>query len=255
MASARSSSARLVVALSAVSLGALGYAAYLAYHSPHFLVRVVEVADLPADAPVTAEEVISLAAVPVGRANLFDVDLAAVEKRVLANDWIREVRLQKRFPQTLSITVGLRRPRALMQAGDGSLAYVDQDGRAFAAGRVSLARSPDLPLLPAERLGDGLKLLDAWERARLEAAFPLASLAYDADRGFRALVAYRLGARAQAVTARATVDLGHEIDVETDSQLGHLRNVFNYLVTNGVAARQIWTDIGKKIVVKTARGS
>jgi hypothetical protein len=42
---------------------------------------------------------------------------------------------------------------------------------------------------------------------------------------------------------------------QNDLQLERVGHVLEYLSDNGVNALQIWADAGKKIVVKTARGS
>ena len=95
--------------------------------------------------PVDAQTITDLAAVPVGQSNLFDLDLSRVEKRILSNEWVREVRLQKRFPQTLSISTIFKEPEAMFQLETGALSYVDQDGRVF--GKVILSGPKNLALI------------------------------------------------------------------------------------------------------------
>jgi hypothetical protein len=54
------------------------------------------------------------------------------------------------------------------------------------------------------------------------------------------------------------VNLGSEIGSDIpafEDQLGRLSKVFDYLSDNALPARQIFADSGKKIVVKTSRGS
>src|SRR5271156_3689040 len=119
------SSSLAFFAVTAVVIGV-----YEAIHSPLFTVQVVEVSDQVSTAqaapeelqqwtPVDAQTITDLAAVPVGQSNLFDLDLSRVEKRILSNEWVREVRLQKRFPQTLSITTVFKEPRAIIQLETG----------------------------------------------------------------------------------------------------------------------------------------
>ncbi|MGZ3707972.1 MAG: cell division protein FtsQ/DivIB, partial [Bdellovibrionota bacterium] len=159
----------LLLVFSALALGGAGLAVHEAMHSNLFLVRVVEVSDQPENAPVDAQAIIDLAAVPTGLkggVTLFTLDLQSVEKRLLTNPWIREVSLQKRFPQTLSISVTYRQPRAFLQGASGTLSYVDSDGTPF--GRASLSLESDLPLLsvsePAKVAG-ALKLVTEWEKS------------------------------------------------------------------------------------------
>jgi cell division septal protein FtsQ len=230
---------------------ALAFGIYQAAHSPLFLVQVVELPDQPDHAPVDAQEITRLAAVPVGHEGLFDLDLKVIEQRILKNEWIREVRLQKRFPQTLSISVVYRDPQALFQGTHGALSYVDSTGKVF--GRVNLLADRDWVLFSGfssesdPRILDALKLLKDWDASKLGRISPISEVQWDETRGFRVWVVYG--------QARTSVDLGQEIGEERDSQFQNLLQVFRYLSQNSIAASQIWADSGKKIVVRTARRS
>lgn len=223
-----------------------------------FLLQVVELADLPDNAPVDAQALSDLAALPVGRINLFDLDLKPIEERVLSHPWVREVRLEKHFPQTLSISVVFREPQALAQAEDGALSYVDVDGRTF--GRVNLMVKSDLPVVAHSAAGHmmgALALIREWEHSELSHSASLSVIQWDADRGFRALVSYALERPAVAgARGRTFVELGQDLDGEmVREQFERLSRVFQYLSANRVLAQQIWADTGKKVVVKTAHGS
>jgi cell division protein FtsQ len=245
----------LLITSSTLALVATGYGMYRAMRSPLFTVRVVEMADLAENAPVSAAAIESLAAVPIGQVNLFALNLAEIESRVLSNPWIREARLQKRFPQTLTISVTFREPQALMQGDGGRLSYVDTDGRVF--GQVSLAKSADLPILfglnkqPMQRVREALAVLSTWGESSLSGSSEISSLSWDSDRGYRAWIVYPT----KSSRARALVELGQEVDAQLPAQFERLSKVFQYLSANSVAVRQIWADTGKKIVVRTAHGS
>lgn len=241
-----------MIALSCAALLSVSAGIYYSLRSPLFVVRVVEITDLTEQSPVDAQTITDLAAIPVDEVNLFRLDLKKVEERILVNSWIREVRIQKRFPQTVSIAVVFREPQALLQQDNGSLAYVDTDGKFF--GKVNLMFQPDLPLLsglgtenPA-RTVQALHLVHAWDASPMARTVQLSSLSYDPERGFRALVTYST----RTSTARAMVDLGQDSD---GTQLDRLSRVMDYLRQNSVSARQIWADTGKKIVVRTVQGS
>lgn len=231
----------------------------LAIHSSLFLVQVVEIADQPKNSPVDAQTITQLAAVPTGIVNLFDLDLKAVEKRILSNHWIHEVRLQKRFPQTLSVAVTFREPKAIFQWSDGTLAYVDSEGRPF--GRINLQLNTELPILSGfsdelennEKLINALNILHLWEKSALPSTAQLSTLSWHPQIGYRALISYSLGAVGSH--ARATVDLGQEVDAQMGGQFGRLSEVVHYLTAHSISVRQIFADVGKKIVVKTSRGS
>jgi hypothetical protein len=266
---------KAVMILSAAAVLAAVVGVYRAIHSSLFTVEVVEVTDqLPAAqaapvpppsaeagtqpqpwTPVDAETITDLAAVPVGQSNLFDLDLSRVEKRILTNEWIREVRLQKRFPQTLSITAIFKEPKAIVQLDTGALSYVDQDGKTF--GKVILSGPKNLALIsnadsenPAQ-LQDLLKLLSDWEHSPVSKFARIETLSPASDGGSGDVKVYRL-----MISYNLDHHLIHSrVDLGSDVPFSQLTQVFDYLHSHGIAARQIFADAGKKIVVKTAHGS
>ena len=247
-----------VISFSVVAVCAMLWGVRLAIHSSLFLVQVVEVADQPDQAPVDAQVIADLADVKTGEVNLFDLDLREIERRILTNVWIKEVKLTKSFPQTLSIGVVFKEPKALQQQEDGNLSYVDQEGNIF--GQVNLSYQPDLPILSgfsSDRLPQALKFIDAWERFNSEngknLGLQLSSLDWDFERGLRALVIYPLKSH-PTLKGRTMVELGQDIDGQP-LQFKRLSEVFGYLSVNSISSRQVFADAGKKIVVKTARGS
>jgi hypothetical protein len=272
----------LVITLSSIAFGGVTVGVYKAIHSPLFLVQVVEVTTQngdsislnqahPADGdpakqwtPIDADKISDLASIPVGEVNLFDLDLRSVEKRILKNEWIREVKLQKRFPQTLSITAIFREPKAILTLENGSLAYVDSDGKAF--GKINLLSQSDLPMFSgfesenASQLLLALQFIDQWSKSSLGSSTRVETLSFDAERGYRALLSYQIKVPQGTHQQRVRVDLGLPNDVMPGGTLSHdeiqrLTQVFQYLRQNSIAARQVFADSGKKIVVKTAHGS
>jgi hypothetical protein len=276
----------LVVTLSTAAFLVASVGVYRAIHSPLFLVQVVEVTTQNADqisvgqaeaipttqgdataqpwTPVDADKISDLASIPVGEVNLFDLDLKSVEKRILRNEWIREVKLQKRFPQTLSITAVFREPKAILTEENGTLSYVDSDGKAF--GRVNLLSQSDLPMFHGfesenqAELASALQLVSEWEKSSLGPLCHIQSLSLDPERGYRVMVSYPISTPTGMRLFRARIDLGREKEVLSEGklfpeQIQRLTQVFEYLRHNSIAARQIFADAGKKIVVKTARGS
>lgn len=253
----------LVLVSSTLALAATACGIYYAIHSPLFVVRVVEFADQPEgveSSPVDSSALFTLAAVPVGEVSLFDLDLKSIENRLLKNIWIREVRLQKRFPQTLSISVTFRNPRALLQSESGAIVYVDHDGKIF--GDLNLNQSPDLPILSGfdksgphldMQIEAALHLLDVWGKSEVAPLSQISSISWDAERGYRLLVTYSF--KDGIHHSHTMLDLGQDIDAALEAQMARLSRVFRYLASNSVPAHQIWADAGKKIVVKTAHGS
>jgi hypothetical protein len=251
----------LAIAFACVSLGLAAFGIYSAAHSALFLVRVVEISESPADTgpaqpAVDTQELTELAAVPLGKVNLFDLDLGQIEHRVLSNPWVKSVGLWKSFPQTLSIEVTLKSPVALFQDPSGELSYVDSEGVPF--GKVNLALGRDLPLLsgfskePPERVRGAISLLDLWGRSPAGRQAELASISWEPERGYRGLVVYRMKSRG---AVRTMLDFGQDLDADPAPQLKRIGQVLHYLGDNSIPVRQIWADSGKKIVVKTAHGS
>lgn len=249
----------LVLSFAALSILGAMIGIYSTIHSSLFLVQVVEVSDLAENSPVDAQAITQLAAVPAGVINLFDLDLRILEQRILSNHWIREVRLEKRFPQTVSISVAFREPQGIYQASNGALSYIDSTGKVF--GQVNLRLQPDFPIFTGfardheRKLQEGLELVRIWEKSPLRPIAQISSLHWDPERGFRALVTYGMGSKAASSKGRTMIDLGQEVDAQLEPQLRRLHDVIRYLSKSSIAAHQIWADAGKKIVVKTAHGS
>jgi cell division protein FtsQ len=95
---------------------------------------------------VTVEQVRSVVDVPAGFP-LARVDPEDVRQRVESLPAVRAVRVERRFPRTLVVTVVERSPVAVAAAGAG-WSYVDGEGFAFAAAPASAARGKQaLPIL------------------------------------------------------------------------------------------------------------
>ncbi len=228
--------------------------------SPLFLIRVVEISNLPEDSPIDASTITDLVQVRPNAINLFALELAPIERRLLDHPWIHGVTISKRFPGTLSVNIELREPKAIVQRHGGELAYLDQYGSVFV--KVDPAHVRDLPMISnvpldirkaGPYLARSLQLILLWERSDVSKTSELSSLSYDQERGFRAVISYPLSR--QGAKGRALVDLGQEIDTETEALLGRLSSVFSYLSERSIPVKQVWADLGKKIVVKIARSS
>jgi cell division protein FtsQ len=238
-------------------------------NSDLFTVRVVEVAGLgdpapekegdaavaPATtglSPLDAQQILEIAQVPTDSTNLFSLRLSGIEKRLLAHPWIKGATISKRFPQTVAISVQFREPVAIVQNANGTLYYLDSDATAFAP--LNLKSNSNLPVLsgfPADRVPAALRLLQQWSSLGLDPQFRVASLTWDPEKGLRAMATYYL----PLSPGRVLVDLGRSFESDPESQLGRLKEVLTYLSKNGIRARQVLADLGKKIVVRIARSS
>ena len=237
-----------LTALAGVSAAVVGL-----IHSDLFLVRVVEVNDLPDLTPVDAQTIIKLAQVPTDSVNLFSLRLTPIERRLLSHRWIKSVTLSKKFPQTVSISVEFFQPTAILQKNSGSLYYLNGDGNAFAP--INLKADPNLPVLvgmedPTEQKR-ALTFIQHWNQGGLGNRFNLASIEYHAEKGFRVMVTYPM----RDQVGRVLVELGYGENEDFQSQLARLNEVMTYLSSHNIDARQVFADLGKKIVVRIARSS
>lgn len=247
----------LVLSITLIALVSMGWGIYQATRSSLFLIQLIEVKETVSDSPLDAHAIYQLLDLPLGKVSIFQLNLKTVETRLLANEWIHKVHLQKRLPRTLSVSVDFRKPQALVQFQNEFLAYVDSSGKIF--GQVNLMYQADLPLLmgffsqvpPNNRIEEALQILEKWKNSPLHRISQIASLTWDFNRGFRAWVVYSTHTKRR----RTLVELGQEIDDKVGRRFYHLFNVFKYISQHSISVRQIWVDADKKIVVKTVHDS
>ena len=239
---------------SMLALSGVGMGIYYALQSSLFVVQSVEVQSSTDDPPVNDATIIRLADIRLGKISLFTIDFGAAERRLLANDWIKEVKFRKTYAPhqaALIISVTYRKPEAIVVRKE-KLSYVDAGGRIL--GPVKLLNSPDLPILTgfgtqnSNRIREVIQFIHRWEGSQLNQISSIASTHWDPEGGYRMLVRY--GSQIHAV-----VELGQDVDENIENRLGELHSVFHYLKENSIAVRRIWADVGKKVVVKTVHGS
>jgi len=220
-------------------------------------VEVLETVKAP---PVSTFEIERLANIPLNQINLFDLSLEEIEKRLLSNSWIKNTQLQKKFPQTITISVEYRNPIALFQHSNGSLWYIDKEGLIFR--EIERKFALDLPIFSgfirkshSTEIKKALNLYQNWKvifSKNNDVEF--LSLDWSSKEGFRALISYR--APGSPLYMRSEIKFG--INMKSDTQMARLRElqkVLSYLSKKHIAAHQVLLEEGKKIVVKTARSS
>ena len=106
-----------------------------------FAIRAVEMAGI-VHTPRTEIDRITARYVGV---NLFQVDIARVQRDLRAISWIERIDIEKKLPDVLRIRVTEREPIALAVSGS-QIRYVDAEGVAFAALSPTVG-NPDLPLV------------------------------------------------------------------------------------------------------------
>lgn len=77
--------------------------------------------------------------------NLFQIDIARVQRDLGHLGWVRRIDIEKNLPDTLRIKISERQPVALVRNGE-RLLYVDEEGHPFAELSASVGDS-DLPLI------------------------------------------------------------------------------------------------------------
>jgi cell division protein FtsQ len=207
----------LVVLVNAVIAGVLGYAGWQVVEhvasSPEFDLERIAVAGVERGEPARIRAQV---AGYVG-ANLFRLDLDAIETAVRRDPWVRKASVKRRLPDALEVTVIEREPcaRALI---DGVLHVVDRDG--FVLGPSGAGLADDLPVL------SGLKGLDeAGLIAALRRGAELVERLRAVDRRFSDLVSELDLSVSDRITV-GTVNGAHGILLDPD-RVG--RNVERYV--------------------------
>lgn len=113
-----------------------------------FAIRAVEIAGV---VHTPKSEIDRITARYVG-VNLFQVDIAVVQRDLRALSWIQRIDIEKELPDILRIRVTERQPVALAVTGP-RIRYVDEKGVAFAALSPEVG-NPDLPLITGARGGE-----------------------------------------------------------------------------------------------------
>lgn len=77
--------------------------------------------------------------------NLFQIDIARVQRDLAGVGWVRRIDIEKKLPDTLRIKITERQPVALVRAGE-RLLYVDEAGTGFAELNPAVGND-DLPVI------------------------------------------------------------------------------------------------------------
>lgn len=217
---------------------------WYAAHHPYFTASEIVI---DAGERFSAEEVQMWAGLTPGM-NLWDIDPAQVETRLLAQPWVRTAQVRREFPQRVHIAVSARQPVAIVR-GDPFL-YLDESGACFA-----LERGDDPLDLPYVGGLTGLSLDSPTARTALAGIVQMLSLArlwpdgvseihWDQQQGYTLFLARR----------RATVHLGWETAPENFAHVGKVLDgwpvdgpptLFDARFANQVVARPYIETAGK----------
>ena len=236
----------------------LGFSAviFLAMDSSLFKMKQINVEPLSEGYPVSVERVLDLADVPMGRLNLFAMNLKPIETRLMKNPWVKGVVLSKQLPNTLVLKVIERKPISLLNELNGSVLYIEEDGATFED--RSMVYGKELPMISGFAANDPENLkkinhfIQAWFMQGSIPNLKVSSVSYDYKNGLRAMVIFPLKNKQNM---RAMLELGQNIEEAEQIPQAKFKKVLDYLFEKSTPASKIWLGDGKKIVVKVSRGS
>ena len=132
--------------LAVLLAAAFGYGGWEGYqwvtHAELFQIAGVDVRGVRA---VSDDEVRELAATFTGQ-NVFQADIGAAARRAMANPWVREVRIERRLPNRISMVFTEREPRAVLQAANGRY-LIDRDGVVIVPAAKTVTEAQQLPVI------------------------------------------------------------------------------------------------------------
>jgi cell division septal protein FtsQ len=134
----------LVIALSVLITLALCYGAWTGYRwlTSAAIFQVAGV-DVKGARRVSDEDIRAIASQFTGQ-NIFRVDMAGAAREAARNPWVKDVRIERRLPNRISMVFTERAPSALLQAANGRY-LMDRDGVVIIPVRESDAASGGLP--------------------------------------------------------------------------------------------------------------
>ncbi|HMA96426.1 MAG TPA: FtsQ-type POTRA domain-containing protein [Polyangiaceae bacterium] len=167
------------LALGGLSAGAVLGTYRFAQTSPRFAVSQIVVDGLRHK---SRESVIGLSSLGLG-ANIFSVDTAVAERKILGDPWIRQVKVERRLPGTVRIEIAERDAFALAMLGD-QLLLVTRTGETFK--KYESEDPVDLPVitgvaveganddsgLERRRIGTALEVLRHYDRSSISKLYP-----------------------------------------------------------------------------------
>jgi len=214
-----------------------------AFHSGCFGVAKVRVEN---NSRVSAEEVVALSDVRTD-ANIFDLDLEMIGRKIEENPWIAEARVERVFPREVVIHIGERVPKAVINLG--YLYYVDAAGDIFKV--LGPEDSLDYPVLtgidrrsllenPGEcrrQLSEAMVLLDELAGRRIFALEDISELNIDSTDG---LTLYTF-------SGGVPVRMGYS---NFSSKLDRLERIFPELKPRLPALKYIDLNVADRVIVK-----
>ncbi|MDD2558306.1 MAG: FtsQ-type POTRA domain-containing protein [Desulfuromonadaceae bacterium] len=115
----------LMLICGAALLAGAGFGMYLLSASDAFKVDSIEV---NGNQHLTREEILALSDIRLGRGT-FDLDLELIGKRLVENEWISQVKVERQLPRGITVSVDEHIPCCIINLG--YLYYVDNEAQIF----------------------------------------------------------------------------------------------------------------------------
>jgi len=229
--------------LGVLLLAAGGLAARQVFHSGCFGVTKVTVEN---NGRVSSDEIVELSDIRP-EANIFELDLEMIGRKIEENPWIASAQVERVFPREVVIRIGERLPKAVINLG--YLYYVDAAGEIFKV--LGPEDSLDYPVLtgierrallenPGEcrrQLSEAMALLDELEERRIFALEDVSELNIDPTDGLT-LYTYSGG---------VPVRMGYS---NFRSKLDRLERIFPEIEPRLPALKYIDLNVADRVIVK-----
>lgn len=261
--------ARLKLLASFLIVGVCAWIVHKGFESGNFRLAVVEVTFENADAEphLSSEDIQKLASLEIGKSNLMDVDLKQIESRILTEKSIAKVSLQKKFPETLTISVTFRQPIFVVAASDGLLKFVDENAVAFNYSKYENFDS--LPLLSGVNPQDSqfpvafkraVYFMTKWNQALEESqihSMNISQLSWNKNtKSFRVYGLYREQPKNPLKgSLRFELILGQNFDSAPITHVRRLERVLTYASKHSIDIKKLVVTADEKIVVKPSTHS
>lgn len=218
------------------------------FHSGYFAVRSVQVENLQR---LDRDEVVELSDIRPG-ANIFDLDLEAIGRKIAENPWVASAEVERVFPGEVVIKVREREPKAVINLG--YLYYVDDSGEIFKV--LSAKDRLDYPVLTGidrrflldhpeqahQLLKQAMELLADIDARRIFSIGDVSELHIDRDDGFSVFT----------LSAGIPVRLGFG---HFEAKLDRLERVYPQLQGRLAGLKYIDLNVADRVIVKLDMGS
>ena len=227
--------------------GVLGWGGYVGYqlvsHSAYFRVRTI---DIVGHTALSRDDILYLLAIPE-KASVLQLDLTRMGARLERHPHVHAVRLRRRFPDTLQVSIRERVPRLIVVSGTQRM-VIDRDGVVLrvvnptqdeALTQLQLRRKT--ALAPGMRLSQSevpraLELMRAYEESEVAGALRLVSMTVqDSGSSLWTIAPYRFSLRVG--------------EGRIDEQLKRLPPVLRYLQHRDLSPRTVDVSYRNRVVV------